>query len=102
MSSRPKNPSGPPMSLGNMRHGRDQGKSASRTRPPISEKLLAEIEQELGLARPNKSVRRRLVGLVEKYVESREEPDNERLIKAMVRKRLKAVKKAASRLRDLL
>jgi hypothetical protein len=82
------------------------GQSASRKRaerwPPqhLSEEVLAEIERELGSASPNEKVRSRLALCVHLYltVFLPAPPPME----AAVRKRLKGIKTAASKLHKLL
>jgi hypothetical protein len=79
--------------------------AAKQWRPPqwLREEVLAEIEQELGLATPDNSMRSRLADLVFAYVKFGDEADKEsrRIEATLRRKRLKAAKKACSRKRHV-
>src|SRR5262249_38640531 len=78
--------------------------AAKQWRPPqlLDEEALARIEQELGLATPDNSVRLRLADLVFEYERGDEVYKSSRRIETTVRKRLKAAKKAATKLLSIL
>src|SRR5690242_15962570 len=78
--------------------------AAKHWHPPqqLDEQVLAKIEQQLSLATPDNSVRTRLAELVFEYQHGGKVYKSSRQIETTVRKRLKAAKKAATKLLSIL